>query len=175
MNLGGFMEKRDFKRWLYIGLLIIFIIVGYLNIKNYYIEKNSLLFSEGDIVTTWLAKRDDVGYDYNYKISDEDVNLLSTKLSKSKRVKSSPKESPPNYLGSIVIYLDGNIKEDKDSTKFQYKRSIVLTKINNEKVYVMLQVNKLIDEGSYTMVEILQRFYIIKSKDIVDCIESLYE
>lgn len=169
------MEKSNFKRWLCIGLLIIFIIVGYLNIKNYYIVKNSLVFSKGDIVTTWLAKREYGGYDYDYKISEEDVNLLSEKLSKSKLVKSSPKESPHNYLGSIVIYLDGNIKEEKDGAKFQYKRSIVVTKINNEKVYVMLEVNKLRDDGSYNMEEILQRFYTIESKDIVECIENLYE
>jgi hypothetical protein len=169
------MEKRNFKKWLYIGLLIIFIVFGYFKIKSYYIVKNSLVFSKNDIVTTWLSNREHGGYDYDYKISEEDVNLLSENLSKSKLEKSSPKESPSNYLGSIVIHLDGDIKEDKDSTKFRYKRSIVITKINNEKVYVMLEVNRLRDNESYTMVGILQRFYIIESKDIAECIESLYE
>ena len=62
-------------------------------------------------------------------------------------------------MGNIVLFLDGNIREDEDdSVTVEYKRSINLSKVNNEKVYVILEINKLRDDNSFNMENITQKF-----------------
>ena len=69
-------------------------------------------------------------------------------------------------MGNIVLFLDGNIREDEDdSATVEYKRSINLSKVNNEKVYVILEINKLRDDNSFNMENITQKFYTINSKN----------
>jgi hypothetical protein len=71
-------------------------------------------------------------------------------------------------MGNIVLFLDGNIREDEDdSVTVEYKRSINLSKVNNEKVYVILEINKLRDDNSFNMENITQKFYTINSKELV--------
>ena len=77
-------------------------------------------------------------------------------------------------MGNIVLFLDGNIREDEDdSVTVEYKRSINLSKVNNEKVYVILEINKLRDDGSFNMDNIAQKFYTISSKELVEFIENV--
>ncbi|MDU2198141.1 MAG: hypothetical protein E7E21_06985 [Peptostreptococcaceae bacterium] len=77
-------------------------------------------------------------------------------------------------MGNIVLFLDGNIREDEDdSVTVEYKRSINLSKVNNEKVYVILEINKLRDDGSFNMDNIAQKFYTISSKELVKFIENV--
>ena len=75
---------------------------------------------------------------------------------------------------NIVLFLDGNIREDEDdSVTVEYKRSINLSKVNNEKVYVILEINKLRDDNSFNMENITQKFYTINSKELVQFIENI--
>ena len=77
-------------------------------------------------------------------------------------------------MGNIVLFLDGNIREDEDdSVTVEYKRSINLSKVNNEKVYVILEINKLRDDNSFNMENITQKFYTINSKELVQFIENV--
>ena len=77
-------------------------------------------------------------------------------------------------MGNIVLFLDGNIREDEDdSVTVEYKRSINLIKVNNEKVYVILEINKLRDDNSFNMENITQKFYTINSKELVQFIENI--
>ena len=77
-------------------------------------------------------------------------------------------------MGNILLFLDGNIREDEDgSFTVEYKRSINLSKVNNEKVYVILEINKLRDDGSFNMDNIAQKFYTISSKELVKFIENV--
>ncbi|MDU4935774.1 MAG: hypothetical protein E6X43_10720 [Peptostreptococcaceae bacterium] len=77
-------------------------------------------------------------------------------------------------MGNIVLFLDGNIREDEDdSVTVEYKRSINLSKVNNEKVYVILEINKLRDDNSFNMENITQKFYTINSKELVQFIENI--
>ena len=70
--------------------------------------------------------------------------------------------------------MDGNIREDEDdSVTVEYKRSINLSKVNNEKVYVILEINKLRDDDSFNMENITQKFYTINSKELVQFIENI--
>ena len=77
-------------------------------------------------------------------------------------------------MGNIVLFLDGNIREvEDDSVTVEYKRSINLSKVNNEKVYVILEINKLRDDNSFNMENITQKFYTINSKELVQFIENI--
>jgi len=50
---------------------------------------------------------------------------------------------------------------------FQFKRSITLTPIDNHSVYVFLEINKPIDDGSFNMKTVMQKSYIINSEKLV--------
>ena len=48
-----------------------------------------------------------------------------------------------------------------------------MSKVNNEKVYVILEINKLRDDNSFNMENITQKFYTINSKELVQFIENI--
>ncbi|MGX4600032.1 hypothetical protein [Faecalimicrobium sp. JNUCC 81] len=165
------MDKIKKNKNIFIVLTVICFIIGYFKVRDYYILKDCFVFSKDNIVRVLNYDKD--LNSHNYHISEEDINYLSKVLSNSKLKKSSAKESPFPSMGGMLIFLDGNIRENKDGTQMEYKRSIELIKINSEKVYLILQINKLRDDDSFNMDGVAQKFYTINSKELVQFIEKL--
>lgn len=163
------------NKYILIALIILFITVGYFKIREYYTLKDAFVFSKDNIVRVWTVNKDsnNQNYNYDYNISQENVTYLSKLLSNAKLEKSSVQEAPPASPGNMVLFLDGNVMEDKNGTEFDYKRSISLSKINNEKMYVILEINKLRDDDSFNMENVLKKFYTINSKELVKFIENI--
>lgn len=168
------MDKSSKKKYIFTMVIIFFLTIAAFKIREHYILKDRFVFSKDNIVKIWTSKSDTHSY-INSHISEEDISSLSKLLTDSKVKKSSVKESPaPDNMGNILLLLDGNIRENKDdSVSVEYKRSILLSKINDEKVYVILQLNKLRDDDSFNMDGVLQKFYTINSKDLVNLIEKI--
>lgn len=169
------MDKNNKKKYIIIILIISCLTIGAFKVREYYILKDSFVFSKDNVVEVWTSKSDIFSYNYNCHISDKDISNLSELLNNSKIKKSNVKESPaPDNMGNILLLLDGNTRENKDgSVSVEYKRSILLSKINSEKVYVILQINKLRDDNSFNMDNIIQNFYTINSKELVNLIENI--
>ena len=169
------MDKNNKNKYIFIAVMALCIIMGAFKLREYFILKDCFVFSKDNIVQVWTSKEDKFSYNYNCHISDEDISYLSKLLKDSKLKKSSPKESPaPNNMGNILLHLDGNTRDNKDgSITVEFKRSILLSKINDEEVYVILQINKLRDDNSFNMENITQKFYIINSKELVNLIEKI--
>lgn len=169
------MGKNNKKKYIFIIVIIFCLIMGAFKVREYYILKDCFVFSKDNIVTVWASKSGTYSYNYNYYISEEDVSCLSNLLINTKKEESSAEELPAtDNMGSILLYLDGNIHEYKDdSISIEHKRSIFLSKINNEKIYVILQINKLRDDDSFNMNKIMQKFYIINSKELVNFIDKV--
>ena len=167
------MDKNNKKRYIFIVAMTFCLIIGAFKVREYYILKDSFVFSKDNVVGAQTSKKDVFSYNYDCHISKEDITYLSELLTNAQLKKSSVKEAPYN-MGNIVLFLDGNIREDEDdSVKVEYKRSINLSKVNNEKVYVILEINKLRDDNSFNMENITQKFYTINSKELVQFIENI--
>ncbi|MBC5997646.1 hypothetical protein EAI30_12330 [Romboutsia ilealis] len=167
------MDKNNKKRYIFIVAMTFCLIIGTFKVREYYILKDSFVFSKDNVVRAWTSKEDAFSYNYDCHISEEDITYLSKLLTNAQLEKSSIKEAPDN-MGNILLFLDGNIREDEDgSFTVEYKRSINLSKVNNEKVYVILEINKLRDDGSFNMDNIAQKFYTISSKELVKFIENV--
>ncbi|RDY27713.1 hypothetical protein CHL78_008300 [Romboutsia weinsteinii] len=165
------MDKNNKKKYIFVVIIITFLIIGAFKVREYYILKDCFVFSKDNIVSVWTSKKGTYSHKYNSHISEEDMSHLSKLLTSAKLEKSSIKEAPPS---SVLIYLDGYIKDDKDDGfSIEYKRSLYLGKINNEKMYVILEVNKLRDDNSFNMKNIAQKFYTINSKELVKLIEKI--
>ncbi|WP_158540729.1 hypothetical protein [Romboutsia weinsteinii] len=53
-------------------------------------------------------------------------------------------------MGNILLSLYGNIRKNKNgSVTVDYKRNINLIKVNDDQVYVILEINKLRDDNSF--------------------------
>ena len=96
-----------------------------------------------------------------------EIDFLSDILSSSKLKKATINDLPSSALGSMTILLDGKQIEENGDINFQFKRSITLTPIDNHSVYVFLEINKPIDDGSFNMKTVMQKSYIINSEKLV--------
>ena len=167
------MDKNNKKKYIFIVVMTFCLIIGAFKVIDYYILKDCFVFSKDNVVRAWTSKKDVFSYNYDCHVSEEDITYLSKLLTSAKLEKSSDKEVP-NNMGNILLLLDGNIREDKDgSVAVEYKRSINLNKVNNEKVYVILEINKLRDDNSFNMENITQKFYAINSKELAQFIEDV--
>lgn len=169
------MDKNNKKKYIFVIVIALSIIIGAFKVKEYSILKDCFEFSKDNVVRVWTSKEDKFSYKNNCHISDKDISYLSKLLTDAKLEKSSDKESPaPDNMGNILLLLDGNTRDNKDgSVTVEYKRSILLSKINDEEVYVILQINKLRDDNSFNMENIAQKFYTINSNELVNLIEKV--
>lgn len=167
------MDLKIFKNKAVLGIvsvvIFILIIFGCSKIKEYSVLKDVFVFSKDNIVSIWRVKKDENIHDYNYKLTSIEIDSLSNILTNSKLKKATINDSPSNTLGSMTILLDG--KEEKNGDiSFEFKRGITLIPIDKDSVYVFLEINKLRDDDSFNMDEVMQKSYIIDSKELVEFI-----
>lgn len=105
-------------------------------------------------------------------MESNEVDSLSSILTNSKLKKASINDYPSNILGNLTILLDGRTREVDGGTSYQFERSINLTPIDKHSVYVFLEINKLRDDGSSNMHQIMQKAYIIDSEKLVEFINE---
>lgn len=149
------------------------IIFGYTKIREYNILKDAFGFKQENILEVWRVKKGENYQDYDYKLESNEVDALSSILTNSKLKKVSINDgSPSNILGNLTILLDGRIREVDGGTSYQFERSINLTPIDKHSVYVFLEINKLRDDGSSNMHQIMQKAYIIDSERLVGFINE---
>ena len=145
--LRGFKKLKIFKNKLILGLTSIIalglIIFGYTKIKEYNILKDAFVFKDENIVEVWRVKKGENIHDYNYKLESNESDVLSDILINSKLKKATTNDSPSNTLGSLTILLDGNTRKVDDGISIEFERSITLTPIDKDSVYVFLEINKL--------------------------------
>ena len=153
-------------------VIFMLIIFGFSKIKEYNILKDVFVFSKDNIVSIWRVKKDENSPDYNYKLESNEIDFLSDMLTSSKLKKATTNDSPSNTLGSMTILLDGKKEEIDGSIRCEFKRGITLTPINKERVYVFLEINKLRNDDSFNMDEVMQKSYIIDSEKLVEFINQ---
>lgn len=152
-------------------LIVVLIIFSYSKIKEYNTLKDVFVFSKDNIVEIWRVEKGENSHDYNYKLSSSEINYLSDILTNSKLKKASINDSPSNALGDMTILLDGRTREvDDNNTSVEFKRGITLIPIDDDSVYVFLEINRLRDEYSFNVNGIMKKFYIIESKKLVEFI-----
>ncbi len=74
------------------------------------------------------------------------------------------KDSPSNTLGSMTILLDGKKEEKNGDISLKFNRGITLIPIDEDSVYVFLEINRFRDDYSFNTDEVIQKSYIIDSK-----------
>ena len=153
-------------------IILIIVIFSYYKIREYNILKDVFVFKQENILEVWRVKKDKNYQDYDYKLESNEVDSLSSILTNSKLKKASINDSPSNILGNLTILLDGRTREVDGATSYQFERSINLTPIDKHSVYVFLEINKLRDDGSSNMHQIMQKVYIIDSKRLVEFINE---
>lgn len=151
-------------------VVFILIIFGCSKIKEYSVLKDVFVFSKDNIVSIWRVKKYENIHDYNYKLTSSEIDSLSNILTNLKLKKATINDSPSNTLGSMTILLDGKEEEKNGDISFEFKRGITLTPIDKDSVYVFLEINKLRDDDSFNMDEVMQKSYIIDSKELVEFI-----
>lgn len=57
----------------------------------------------------------------------------------------------------MTILLDGKKEEKNGSIRCEFKRGITLTPIDKDRVYVFLEINKLRNDDSFNMDEVMQK------------------
>lgn len=168
------MDLKIFKNKAILGIVsvvvFILIIFGCSKIKENRALKDVFVFSKDNIVSIWRVKKDEDIHDYNYKLTSSEIDSLSNILTNSKLKKATINDSPSNTLGSMTILLDGKEEEKNGDISFEFKRGITLTPIDKDSVYVFLEINKLRDDDSFNMDEVMQKSYIIDSKELVEFI-----
>ena len=167
---------KIFKKKLILGLTSIIvlglIIFGYTKLREYNILKDAFVFKQENILAVWRVKKGKTYQDYDYTLESNEVDALSSILTNSKLKKASINDCPSNILGNLTILLDGRTREVDGGTSYQFERSINLTPIDGHSVYVFLEINKLRDDGSSNMHEIMQKFYITDSEKLVEFINE---
>ena len=171
------MKKlKIFNNKLILGLTSIIvlglIIFGYTKIKEYNILKDAFVFKNENIVEVWRVKKDEGIHDYNYKLESNESDALSYILTNSKLKKATINDSPSNTLGSLTILLDGNTRKVDYGISIEFERSITLTPIDKDSVYVFLEINKLRNDDSFNMDGVMQKSYIIDSEKLVEFINK---
>ena len=153
--------------------VLILIIFGVYKIKENNILKDVFVFSKDNIVSIWRVKKGEDIHDYNYKLPSDDIDSLSNILTKSKLKKATINDSPSNDLGVMTILLDGKIvEEEKGDFIYEFKRRITLVPMDKDNVYVFLEINKPRNDGSFNVDAVMQKFYIINSKELVEFISK---
>ena len=153
-------------------VVLILVIFGCSKIKEYNILKDVFVFSKDNIVSIWRVKKDEYVHDYNYKLQSSEIDYLSNLLANSKLKKATINDYLSNNLGVITILLDGKIKEEKDAISYEFKRGITLAPLDKDSVYVFLEINNPRNDGSFNVDTVMQKFYIIDSKELVDFISE---
>lgn len=110
------------------------------------------------------SKKGEYIHNYNYKLPSDEIDSLSNILTKSKLKKATINDSPSNALGSMTILLDGKRVEEE--------RRITLVPMDKDNVYVFLEINKPRNDGSFNVDAVIQKFYIINSKELVEFISK---
>lgn len=153
--------------------ILMLIIFGFYKIKEYNILKNVFVFSKDNIVSIWRVKKGDDIHDYNYKLPSDDIDSLSNILTKSILKKVTINDSPSNDLGSMTILLNGKrLEEEKGAFSYEFKRRITLVPIDKDSVYVFLEINKPRNNASFNVDKVIQKFYTINSKELVEFINK---
>ena len=153
-------------------IILILTIFSYSKIKEYIVLKDVFVFSKDNIVSIWRVKKGEDIHDYNYNITSNDVNYLSNILRNSQLKKATINNSPSKHLGRMTILLDGRIREEDDRVVTEFKRGITLAPIDNDSVYVFLEINKPINDDSFNMEGVMQKSYIIDSRELVEFINK---
>lgn len=148
--------------------MVVSVIFGYLKFKEYNTIKDSLVFSEDNIVAVWRVKKGEDMHDYNYKLESDKIDYLSNLLSNAKLTKASVNDGPNSSLGSITVLLDGSL----DGPGVKYERGITLLNMNTNSVYAIVEANRLNDKGGFNVRGYIQKFYIIDSKELVQFIND---
>ncbi|WP_296644611.1 hypothetical protein [Romboutsia sp. 13368] len=164
--------KNRLVLWIVSIAIFILTIFSYSKIKEYIVLKDVFVFSKDSIVSIWRVKKGEDTHDYNYNISSSDANYLSNILRNSQLKNATVKDSPPSNLGKMTIFLDGRIREEDGGVSVEFKRGITLVPIDNDSVYVFLDINKLRNDDSFNMNGVMQRSYIIDSKELLEFINE---
>ena len=167
---------KIFKNKLFLGLSFIIALVliafSYSKIKEYIVLKDVFVFTKENVVSIWRVKKGDTTHDYDYKLESNDIDFLSDILGSSKLKEADRTDSPSNTLGNMTILLDGETREEGGGIAVEFKRGITLTPIDKEQVYVFLDINKPINDGSFNSVGVMQKSYIIHSEELVEFISK---
>ena len=167
---------KIFKNKLALGVgsiaILILTIFSYSKIKEYIILKDVFVFSQDNVVSIWRVKKGENIHDYNYNIPSNDVNYLSNILRNSQLKKATINNSPSNDLGEMTILLDGSLRKEDDGVVTVFKRGITLVPIDKESVYAFLEINKLRNDDSFNMDGVMQKSYIIDSRELVEFINK---
>lgn len=167
------MTLKILKNKMILGLvlIVILIIFSYSKIKEYNTLKDAFVFSKDNIVLIWRLKKGEDAHEYHYKLSKSEINYLSDILTNSKLKKASINDCTSNALGEITILLDGRTRKvDDNNTSVEFKRGITLIPIDDDSVYVFLEINRLRDDYSFNVNGIVKKSYIIESKKLVEFI-----
>ena len=72
----------------------------------------------------------------------------------------------------MTILLDGSLRKEDDGVVTVFKRGITLVPIDKESVYAFLEINKPINDDSFNMEGVMQKSYIIDSRELVEFINK---
>ena len=162
--------KNKFFLWLISIMVLILIIFSYFKIREYNILKDAFAFKYEDVDSTWRIKKGENIHDYKYNMESEEIDELSKILTSSKLKKATINDSPQNNLGSLSIQVSEKLRKPSDSISVKYQRNITLVPIDKSRVYIFLEINKPRNDNSFNLDTILQKFYIIDSKRLVELI-----
>lgn len=160
------MKKRKGLLAVVSVVVVILIIFGCYKIKEYNTLKDVFVFSQDDIVAIWRLKENENNYDYDYKLESNEISALSNLLASSKLEKSTINDAPSDALGNMIIFLDGKQIEENGDVSLKFERRIALTPIDKYSVYVILEINKTVEDNK-SMESVMQKFYIIDSEKLV--------
>lgn len=154
-------------------VVIILIIASFSKIKEHIALKDVFVFSKDNIVSIWRVEKGRDVHDYHYKLESDEINYLSNILKNSELKKATTNDSPSNTLGSITLLLDGKIKEEDGGMSFKYERGITLATIDENSVYIFLELNELRNHDDIiTMEGIMQKSYVINSNELAEFVNE---
>ena len=167
---------KVFKNKLILGLTSIvvlgLIIFSYIKIREYNILKDVFVFTSEDIVSIWRLKKGEDHYDYEYELSSNECDALSSILINANLKKAAINDFPSNNVRLLTILLDGQTKEMDGGISYQFERGITLIPIDKDSVYVFLEINEPINDDSFNMNRAMEKSYIIDSEKLVEFINE---
>lgn len=169
-------ELKIFKNKLILGLASIvilgLIIFSYIKIREYNILKDVFVFKNEDIVSIWRVKKGEDHYDYDYELESNECSVLSDILTSLKLEKATTNDLPSYEQGLLTILLNGQTREMDGGISYQFERGITLIPIDKDSVYVFLEINEPINDDSFNMNRVMQKYYIIDSEKLVEFINK---
>ena len=161
------------KKYIITLVSILVIIWGIIIMKNNYLLKDAFVFSYKDIVSTTLLLDRSEPDNFEYQLSKDLANDISEALVNGKKHRISQDKFSNNYYPKgVEIFLDGEKKVIKEDVHTTFKRKITLIKEENNDIHASIEINN-IENNNLT--NLLTRYYVIESKELVRYIDELYK